>query len=102
MKKIVTLQEFKVKNKKHKSFQLGWFDFLNFFFFKQKLEEEQGQKDHSNVAFIWPSKSWLVYGGQGTIYRNVQLRYMHIMYCTLWKECKQTNPVPPQKLKGKD
>ena len=27
---------------------------------------------------------------QGTIYRNAQLRYTHIMYCTLWEECKQT------------
>ena len=28
---------------------------------------------------------------QGTIYRNAQLRYTHIMYCTLWEECKQTH-----------
>ena len=27
---------------------------------------------------------------QGTIYRNAQLRYAHIMYCILWEECKQT------------
>jgi len=27
---------------------------------------------------------------QGTIYRNAQLRYTHIMYCTLWEKCKQT------------
>jgi len=26
---------------------------------------------------------------QRTIYRNAQPRYMHIMYCTLWEECKQ-------------
>ena len=24
------------------------------------------------------------------MYRNAQLRYTHIMYCTLWEECKQT------------
>ena len=27
---------------------------------------------------------------QGTIYRNAQLRYKQIVYCTLWEECKQT------------
>ena len=27
---------------------------------------------------------------QGTIYRNAQLRYTQIVYCTLWEECKQT------------
>ena len=27
---------------------------------------------------------------QGTIYRNAQLRYTNIMYCTLWEECKQS------------
>ena len=27
---------------------------------------------------------------QGTIYRNSQLRYTQIMYCTLLEECKQT------------
>ena len=27
---------------------------------------------------------------QGTIYRNAQLRHTHIIYCTLWEECKQT------------
>ena len=27
---------------------------------------------------------------QGTLYRNAQLRYTHIMYCTLWEKCKQT------------
>ena len=26
----------------------------------------------------------------GTIYRNAHLRYTHIIYCTLWEECKQT------------
>ena len=25
-----------------------------------------------------------------TVYRNAQLRYTHIMCCTLWEECKQT------------
>ena len=30
--------------------------------------------------------------------RNAQLKYTHIMYCTLWEKCKQTR----QKLKGKD
>ena len=38
---------------------------------------------------------------QGTKYRNPRLRYMQIMYCTLWEECKQTQCLPPpQKLKG--
>ena len=27
---------------------------------------------------------------QGTIYRNAHVRYTHIIYCTLWEECKQT------------
>ena len=40
---------------------------------------------------------------QETIHRNAQLRYTHIVYCTLWEECKQTQcPRPPQQLGGKD
>ena len=31
---------------------------------------------------------------QGTIYRNAQLRYTHIMCCTLWEECKQIQCPP--------
>jgi len=38
-----------------------------------------------------PEKSFIIYRyTQGTMYRNAQLRYTHIMYCTLWEECKQT------------
>ena len=33
---------------------------------------------------------------QGTIYRNTQLRYTHIMYCTLWEECKQPCSAPKE------
>ena len=27
---------------------------------------------------------------QGTVFRNAQLRFTHIVYCILWEECKQT------------
>ena len=30
------------------------------------------------------------YHSQGTIYRNAQLRYTQIVYCSLWEECKKT------------
>ena len=33
------------------------------------------------------NRHWCI---QGTIYRNSQLRYTHIMYCIMWEECKQT------------
>jgi len=33
-----------------------------------------------------PKENWI----QGTKYRNAQLRYTQIVYCTLWEECKQT------------
>ena len=37
---------------------------------------------------------------QGTVYRNAQLRYTQIVYCTLWEECKQTQ-CPHTEVEGK-
>ena len=37
---------------------------------------------------------------QGTKYRNAQLRYTQIVYCTLWEECKQTK-CPHTEVEGK-
>ena len=34
------------------------------------------------------------------IYRNAQLRFTHIMYCTVWEECKQTQ-CPHKIVEGK-
>ena len=37
-----------------------------------------------------PRMGWFISFVQGTIYRNAQFRYRHILYCSLWEECKQT------------
>ena len=59
-------------------------------------------KSHTQVVILWQWTTLLHKGPlkihwsshsnfyQGTIYRNAQLRYTHIMYCTLWEECEQT------------
>ena len=47
-------------------------------------------------------KVWNMKGShQGTIYRNAQLIYTQIVYCTPWEECKQTQFPHTIKLKGK-
>ena len=49
------------------------------------------------IMLYYRSRNYIQELYTGTIYRNAQLRYTQIVYCTLWEECKQTQ-CPPGKV----
>ena len=56
----------------------------------RKINTRGATRSQSRVSNVVLFAQSLPTSYQETIYRNAQLRYTQILYCTLWEECKQT------------
>ena len=56
----------------------------------RKINTRGATRSQSRVSNVVLFAQSLSTSYQETIYRNAQLRYTQILYCTLWEECKQT------------